>query len=127
MPSRSYLIVNIIISNIIELLKRHGFHSQAETVKQLDDFDQDIIFGNAASQSQENTVVIEGTKDRDLTIDASSNTLAINENTVNVKTLESCLNEGIDREMSNIVDTVKDRIQNAILTTIGNIVAVVRV
>ena len=30
---------------------------------------------------------------------------------------------GIDREMSNIVDTVEDRIQNAILTAIDNIVA----
>ena len=42
---------------------------------------------------------------------------------MNVKTLERCLNERIDREMSNIVDTVEDRIQNAILTAIDNIVA----
>ena len=40
-----------------------------------------------------------------------------------VKTLERCFNERIDGEMSNIVDTVEDRIQNAILTAIGNIVA----
>ena len=40
-----------------------------------------------------------------------------------VKTLEKCFNERIDREMSNIVDTVEDRIQNAILTAIDNIVA----
>ena len=42
---------------------------------------------------------------------------------MNVKTLERCFNERIDREMSNIVDTVEDRIQNAILTAIDNIVA----
>ena len=41
---------------------------------------------------------------------------------MNVKILERCFNERIDREMSNIVDTVEDRIQNAILTAIGNIV-----
>ena len=41
-----------------------------------------------------------------------------NENMVNVKTLERCYNERIDKEMSNIVDTVEDRIQNAILTPI---------
>ena len=41
---------------------------------------------------------------------------------MNVKILEKCFNERIDREMSNIVDTVEDRIQNAILTAIGNIV-----
>ena len=40
-----------------------------------------------------------------------------------MKTLERCFNERIDREMSNIVDTVEDRIQNAILTAIDNIVA----
>ena len=42
---------------------------------------------------------------------------------MNVKTLERCFNERIDREISNIVDTVEDRIQNAILTAIVNIVA----
>ena len=45
------------------------------------------------------------------------------ENTVNLKTLERCFNESIDREMSNIVDTVEDRIQNATLTAIDSIVA----
>ena len=42
---------------------------------------------------------------------------------MSVKILERCFNEKIDREMSNIVDTVEDRIHNAILTAIENIVA----
>ena len=42
---------------------------------------------------------------------------------MNVKTLERCFNERIGREMSNIVDTIENRIQNAILTAIDNIVA----
>ena len=42
---------------------------------------------------------------------------------MNVKTLERCFNERVDREMNNIVDTVEDRIHNAILTAIDNIVA----
>ena len=42
---------------------------------------------------------------------------------MNVKTLERCFNERVDREMNNIVDTVEDRIQNAILTAIDNIIA----
>ena len=42
---------------------------------------------------------------------------------MNVKTLERCFNERVDREMNNIVDTVEDRIQKAILTAIDNIVA----
>ena len=40
-----------------------------------------------------------------------------------VKTLERCFNERIDRELSNFVDTVEDRILNAILTAIDSIVA----
>ena len=40
-----------------------------------------------------------------------------------MKTLERSFNENFDREMNNIVDTVEDRIQNAILTAIENIVA----
>ena len=40
-----------------------------------------------------------------------------------MKTPERCFNEKVDREMNNIVDTVEDRIQNAILTAIDNIVA----
>ena len=42
---------------------------------------------------------------------------------MSVKTLERCFNERIDREMSNIVDTVEDRLQNASLTAFENIVA----
>ena len=92
-------------------------------LNQLDDFDQDMIIGKAASERQENIVVNEGTNDRDFTIGTSSKNVAINESTVNVKTLERCFNERIDREKSNIVDTVEDRIQNAILTAIDNNVA----
>ena len=87
---------------------------------QLDDFDQDIIIGNAASERQEIFIINEGTNDHDFTVGTSSNSSATNENTVNVKTLKRCFNERIDREMSNIVE---DRIQNTILTAIDSIVA----
>ena len=97
--------------------------SSRRLLSQLDDFDQDMIIGNAASERQENVVVNKGTNDRDFTVSTSSNNTAVNESTVNVKTLEKCFNERIDREMSNIVDTVEDRIQNAILTAIDNVVA----
>ena len=92
-------------------------------LSQLDGFDQDMIIGNAASERQENVVVNEGTNDRDFTVSNSSNNTAVNESAINVKFLERCFNERIDREMSNIVDTVEDRIQNAILTAIEDIVA----
>ena len=97
--------------------------SNKRLLSQLDDFDQDMIIGNAVSERQENAVVNMGTNDRDFTVSNSSNNTAVNENTMNVKTSERRFNERIDREMSNIVDTVEDRIQNAILTAIENIVA----
>ena len=82
-----------------------------------------MIIGNAASGRQENVVVNEGTNDRDFTVGTSSNNSTINESGTNVKALERCFNEKIDREMSNIVDTVEDRIQNAILAAIDNNIA----
>ena len=97
--------------------------SSKRLLSQLDDFDQDMIIGNATSERQENIVVNEGTNDRDFTVGISSNNSAINGNAMKAKTLERCFNERNDREMSNIVETVEDRIQNAILTAIDNIVA----
>ena len=41
---------------------------------------------------------------------------------VNVKTLERCFNKKIDKEMVKIIDTVEDRIQNAILRAINGII-----
>ena len=89
----------------------------------MDDFYQDLIIGNAVSERQEDAVVNEGSNDHDFTVDTSSINSVINGNATNVKTLERCFNERIDREMNDIVDGVEHRIQNAILTAIYNIVA----
>ena len=97
--------------------------SNKRLLSHLDDFDRDMIIGNAVSERQENAVVNEGTNDRDFTVSTSNNGPVVNGNAMSVKTLERCFNERIDREMSNIVDTVEDRIQNAILTAIEKIVA----
>ena len=97
--------------------------SKRRLLSQLDDFDQDMIIGNATCETQENTVVDEGTNDRDFTVGTSNDSSIVNGNVMNVKTLERCFNERIDRETNNIVDTVEDRIQNAILTAIDNIFA----
>ena len=97
--------------------------SNKRLLSQLDDFDRDMIIRNAFSERQENAVVNEGTNDRDFTVGTSNNDSVVKGNAMSVKTLERCFNERIDREMSNIVDTVEDRVQNAILTAIENIVA----
>ena len=129
MPSRSYIAVNNIISSTIELLKQtwsllaRKDSQNRRLLSQLDDFDQDLIFGNTASERQENIVISEDTTDRNLTVGNSSINTAIYESMVNVKILERRFNERIDREKRNIVDTVEDNIQNAILAAIDNIVA----
>ena len=102
---------------------RQKRQSNSRLLSQLDVFDQDMIIGNTASTRQEIFVVNEGTNDRDFTVGTSSKNTAINENVVNMKTLQRCFNKRIDKEMSNNVDTVKDRIQIAILTAIENTVA----
>ena len=68
-------------------------------------------------------MVNEGTNDRDFTADISSDNSTINGHAMNVETFERFFNERIDKEMSNIVDTVEDRIQNGILTAFDNIIA----
>ena len=102
---------------------REKRQSNRTLFSQLDDFDQSIVIGNADSERQEIVIVNEGANDRDFTVGTSSNSSATNESVVNVKTLDRCFNERTDREMNIIVDTVADRIQNAILTAIDNIVA----
>ena len=97
--------------------------SSRRLLGQLDDFDQDMIIGNAVSERQENTVVNEGANDRDFTVGTSSKISVVKGNAMSVKTLERCFNERIDRELSNIVDTVEDRIENAISTAIDKIIA----
>ena len=96
--------------------------SNRRFLSQLDEFNRDIVFGNAASHRQETVVVFEGTFDQEINANDTSNNLTANEDLVTVKTSERCFNERTDREMGNIVDTVEDRIQNAILTAIDSII-----
>ena len=97
--------------------------SNKRLLSQLDDFDRDMIIGNDASERQESVAVNKSTDDRDFTVGTSNNDSVVNGNALSVETFERCFNERIDREMSNIVETVEDRIQNAILTAIEIIVA----
>ena len=124
---RSCVFVYVAISSTTEFKKmvstRMIRQSNRRLLSHLDYINQGIIIGNNASERREsirgNEVRIVG----DFTVGTSGNNLVTNENTVNLKTLERCFNERIDREMSNIVDTVADRIQNAILTALDSIVA----
>ena len=112
---------SVIKTNMVSTRKKR--QSNKRLLSQLDDFDRDMIIGNAVSERLENAVVSEGTNDQDFTVGTSNNDSVVNGNAVTVKVLERCFNERIAREMGNIVDAVEDRIQNAILTAIENIVA----
>ena len=101
---------------------RQTRQSKRRLLSQLVHSDQDSIIGHTVSHKQENAAVNESTGDQDFTVATSDIILMTNEDTVNVKTLENCFNEWIDRERTNIVDTFEDRIQNAILTAIDSIV-----
>ena len=80
MPSRPF-VKTIMVSTRKKRL------SNRRLVSQLDDFHQDMIIGNAASERQEDIVVNEGTNDRDFTAGTSSNNSAVNGNAMYVKIL----------------------------------------
>ena len=81
--------------------------SKRRLLGQLDDFDQDVIIGNTVRDRQENATVIEATSDQEFTVGNLCSDLATNENAVNVKTLEKCFNEKIDREIGNVLTLSK--------------------
>ena len=89
----------------------------------MDDFEQDTIVGNTASDKQDNATVNEGTGDQEFTVGNPGSNLKANENVVNVQTLERCFSERNDREICNFVDTVEVRNQNAYLTANDSIIA----
>ena len=65
---------------------REKRQSNRRLLSHLDDFDQDMIIGNAVSERQKNIVVNEDTNDRDFTVGTSSNNSVVNGNAKNVKT-----------------------------------------
>ena len=67
--------------------------SNRRLLSQLGKFDQDFIIGNTASDRQEKTAAIEGTGDQEFTVRSPDSSLTVNENAVNVKTLERRFNE----------------------------------
>ena len=75
------------------------------------------------NRGHENVIVNDGTVDREITVNNGGSISTGNESTVNVQKLERYFNERIEREVGNIVDTVEDRIQNAILTAIDNTIS----
>ena len=81
-----------------------------------------VNFSDAENNGQQSAVVNDGTEDRNLTVKCNSSNVTANEDTVDDQTLERCFNVRVVREMGTVVDTVEDRIQNAISTAIEFII-----
>ena len=67
-------------------------------------------------------MVNSGSVDQEFTVNNNNVISRTDENTMNVQTLERSVARRIVRDLGNIVNTVKDRSQSAILTVIDNIV-----
>ena len=63
-----------------------------------------------------------GSAYRELTVKDNASSPATSVNAMNVQMWERCLSDSLDREMGNIVETVENRIQNAVLTAMDNII-----
>ena len=63
--------------------------SNTTLLNQLDVFDQNVIFGDAAYNGKQTMLVKNGTVDREFTANTSGRISIANQNTVNVQTLES--------------------------------------
>ena len=56
--------------------------SNRKLFSQLDDFDLDVILGNATSERQDNIMFNKGTNDQDFTVGTSCSNAVFNENVV---------------------------------------------
>ena len=89
-------------------------------LSQLYDFIQGVITDDALKSRKQNVVVNSGSIYQEFPVSNTDSIPAVNEITMNAKALERCLPGRIDKEMGNIIETVEDRIQNAILTANDN-------
>ena len=69
-------------------------------LSKLDHFEQNF-FGNALSERPENTAVNESTVDKEITVVSSDSNPAVDENVVNVKTLERCFKDRIEDRLGS--------------------------
>ena len=67
---------SVIETNMVFTRKKR--QSNKKLLSRLDDFNRDMIIGNAVSERKENAVVNEGTNDRDFTVGTSSNDSIVN-------------------------------------------------
>ena len=74
------------------------------------------------SSEQQNVVVNNAIADRESFVNNNDSSALANEKAVDVQTSETNLSDSITKEMSNVVETVEDMIQNTVLTVMDNII-----
>ena len=97
---------------------RKKMQQNKKLLSQVENFDQDVIVGDVGSSGRQIVEVSIGPADQEFNVNFSVSNPTTNENPVNVQTFERCLIDWIDRETVNIVETVEERSQNDVLTTI---------
>ena len=105
----------IIVSSVIFSLKQVWFRLKANwknrrLLCQIDDCNQHVILGEAASSGKRKVKVSSGFFDQELTAGTIDNNSITNEKTMNVQTLGRSLTDRIDNQMGNIVKTVANGI-----------------
>ena len=75
------------------------------------------------NSERKNVPFNEGLAAREFTVNRYDNLVVANEKTVDVQTLNRSLTERNTKERANFVETLQDRIQNAILAAVYNIIA----
>ena len=121
-------VINIILNKFLLInetwfqLARKKKTANRKFLSQLVDFDQDFVIGDAVSCERQNDVVNNSLADREFSFKFNDHLAVTIENTVVVQTMLITLTARTAREMGNAVETVEDRIQNAILAAMDNVI-----
>ena len=83
-------------------------------LNQLYEFDQDIIAGNTIANEIQNFEVNNGQADQRFTTNNNDRIASTKKKTLDTQDLERSFTEWFTREQGIVVETVKDKIQNAI-------------
>ena len=88
---------------------------------QLDYFDHDVNIGDAARSKKQN-VANNDRVDREFSVIDTDSSAVVYENSVDVQMLKRILTNRNTNEMSNVVEKLEEKILNALLTAMDNII-----
>ena len=105
------------------VLTRRKRRQNRMCLRQLDDFDQDVIFGDGVLSGRQNVVLKSGPAGQKVAVNFDDSIPVTNDIMLDTQTLEKCPIGWIVRKMGNIIEIVEDRFQNASFFAINNIIS----